>query len=204
MCVGSLFVRNYVPSQLAVLKIIKLVKTMNEINHAEHQSNFSIYYKDINVGSNEDWVKHINCALSDVLSFDKFKMSPKMTAFLNYVVQETLSGKSERIKAYTVAVDALGKPTSFDPQCDSSVRVLANRLRTTLENYYAINPEQTIFIEMYTGSYVPHFIDRSGNKIKYDFENKTESADVLSQTPVTGVKPDMQRSGLSSCHLVLV
>lgn len=104
----------------------------------------------------------IQDALTKVLSDDKFLASPQMSAFLRYVVRETLAGNASRIKAYTVAVDALGKPTSFDPQNDPSVRVLANRLRSSLDIYYTNNPEQALFIELHRGSYVPHFIDSSG------------------------------------------
>jgi len=108
--------------------------------------------------------QQIDQALSNVLSDEKFLASPQMSAFLSYVVNETVAGNASRIKAYTVAVDALGKPTSFDPQNDPSVRVLANRLRSSLKRFYTDNPEQDLFIELYRGSYVPHFIDPEGNE----------------------------------------
>ncbi|MBX2836435.1 MAG: hypothetical protein KTR35_06250 [Gammaproteobacteria bacterium] len=106
----------------------------------------------------------IEKALNNVLSNGKFLASPQMSAFLSYVVKETIAGNAARIKAYTVAVDALGKPPTFDPQNDPSVRVLANRLRNSLKNYYEDNPEQTLFIKLYRGSYVPHFIDQNGQE----------------------------------------
>ncbi|MEE9332507.1 MAG: hypothetical protein V3U65_00255 [Granulosicoccaceae bacterium] len=121
---------------------------------------------DVNIiGANASDVRTISAihgALSNILSDEKFLASPQMSAFLTYVVQETMAGNADRIKAYTVAVDALGKPASFDPQSDPSVRVLANRLRASLKNYYASNPEQALFIKLYTGSYVPHFVDSTG------------------------------------------
>ena len=49
-------------------------------------------------------------ALSAVLLDDKFAAAPQMSAFLKYVVTQTLYEDPSRIKAYTVAVDALGKP----------------------------------------------------------------------------------------------
>lgn len=106
----------------------------------------------------------IEKALNNILSNGKFLASPQMSAFLSYVVKETMAGNAARIKAYTVAVDALGKPPTFDPQNDPSVRVLANRLRNSLKNYYADNPEQSLFIKLYRGSYVPHFIDQNGQE----------------------------------------
>jgi hypothetical protein len=64
-------------------------------------------------------------ALNAVLESDKFTAAPQMSAFLKYVVEQAASGNMTRIKAYTVAIDALGKPDSFDPQNDPVVRVLA-------------------------------------------------------------------------------
>jgi len=116
----------------------------------------------------------INNALTNVLSDDKFLASPQMSAFLSYVVNETIAGNADRIKAYTVAIDALGKPTSFDPQNDPSVRVLANRLRTSLENFYTNNPKQALYIELYRGSYVPHFIDAAGREHTHKANNNPQ------------------------------
>jgi len=84
-----------------------------------------------------------------------------MSAFLRYVVEQTLIGNTRRIKAFTVGIEALGKPASFDPQTDPSVRVLAKRLRSSLDTYYLQNPETKVFIEMKPGSYVPKFLLRS-------------------------------------------
>ncbi|MEE9321400.1 MAG: hypothetical protein V3U76_13200 [Granulosicoccus sp.] len=104
-------------------------------------------------------------ALVTILSDAKFVAAPQMTAFLRYVVNQTLDGQSSRIKAYTVAVDALGKPPTFDPQNDPSVRVLAKRLRSSLDQYYARNPEVTLKIEMKAGSYIPAFVDNKDREI---------------------------------------
>lgn len=95
--------------------------------------------------------------LDSVLKDYKFATAPQMSAFLRFVVTQTLDGNAERIKAYTVAVDALGKPDTFDPQSDPSVRVLAKRLRDTLTAYYERTTDHTIFLRLYTGSYIPQF-----------------------------------------------
>jgi hypothetical protein len=84
-----------------------------------------------------------------------------MSAFLRYVVEQTLIGNTRRIKAFTVGIEALGKSASFDPQTDPSVRVLAKRLRSSLDTYYLKNPNTKVFIEMKPGSYVPKFLLRS-------------------------------------------
>jgi len=80
-----------------------------------------------------------------------------MSAFLSYVVTQTLNGNGNRIKAYTIGVDALGKPGSFDAQDDPSVRVLALRLRRALSSIYDSEQPSEVVIEIRLGSYVPDF-----------------------------------------------
>jgi len=82
-----------------------------------------------------------------------------MSAFMVYVVGKTLAGGADEIKSYTVAVDGLGKPTSFDPQADPTVRVLAGRVRRALKVYYLENgATDEIRIKLKPGSYVPEFV----------------------------------------------
>ena len=103
----------------------------------------------------------VTAALNAILGVDKFAASPQMSAFLKYVVEQTLLGNTRRIKAFTVGLEALGKSASFDPQTDPSVRVLAKRLRSSLDTYYLQHPDTPIIIEMKPGSYVPKFLVRS-------------------------------------------
>ncbi len=112
-----------------------------------------------------DLIEHeiVNHALQEILSSKKFSASPQMSAFLSYVVEETLKGNSSRIKAYTIAIDGLSKPDSFDPQRDPSVRVLAKRLRDSLDAYYAENSNPNLTIKLKPGSYIPHFIQPEPN-----------------------------------------
>ena len=125
----------------------------------------------------------ITRALDAILSTDKFLAAPQMSAFLRYVVEQAAKGQQSRIKAYTVAVDALGKPDTFDPQNDPVVRVLAGRLRTSLDAYHDANPDVDIIIQMKRGSYVPSFIHResaqkdvsSDERRDGQYEKSTES-----------------------------
>lgn len=102
--------------------------------------------------------ERIMIALEAILASERFVAAPQMSAFLRYVVEQAASGNKFRIKAYTVAVDALGKPDSFDPQNDPVVRVLAGRLRSSLAAYYETRPDEDVVIEMKPGSYVPGFV----------------------------------------------
>lgn len=77
---------------------------------------------------------------------------------LTYVVERTLAGDDRSIKAYTIAVEALGRPAEFNPDRDSTVRVAAMRLRNALDLYYAgPGVGDPVRIRMAPGSYRPSF-----------------------------------------------
>lgn len=100
-------------------------------------------------------------ALSRVLDSEELRSSPQLGNILRFVVEVTLDGRSEAIKGYTIAVEALGRDASFDPQADPIVRVEATRLRRALERYYAgAGAGDEIEIVVPRGSYVPQFLLR--------------------------------------------
>jgi tetratricopeptide (TPR) repeat protein len=100
-------------------------------------------------------------ALSRVISSDIFRSSPHLSAFLQFVSDAALRGEQDRIKAYTIGVEALGRRPDFNPDTDNIVRVEAGRLRRALLAYYAGEGAQDeIVIEIPRGSYVPRFTRR--------------------------------------------
>jgi len=99
----------------------------------------------------------VEVELQRVLKEKRFASSRQMSAFLEYIVNETLDGREDRIKAYTVGIEALGKPHTFDAQTDPSVRVLALRLRKALKATYQDESPRHAMIVLKVGSYVPEF-----------------------------------------------
>ena len=100
----------------------------------------------------------IRAALDRVVASDHLSKSPQLGNFLRFVVDKTLAGRAERIKAYSIAADALGRDANFDPQNDPIVRVEAGRLRRALDHYYANGgSNDPIVIELPRGHYVPVF-----------------------------------------------
>lgn len=75
--------------------------------------------------------------LALVMQSPEFVRSPVLRRLLEYLVEQTLAGNGERLKAYQIAVDGLGRDDSFDPQSDSYPRVQVGRLRKMLELHYA-------------------------------------------------------------------
>jgi hypothetical protein len=100
--------------------------------------------------------------LSRILAAAEFKDAVQLRSFLSFVVETVLAGRADRIKSYSIAVDALGRDTSFNPQTDPIVRVEAGRLRRALAQYYALGGRvDPVVIEMPRGSYIPSFRRRS-------------------------------------------
>jgi hypothetical protein len=100
----------------------------------------------------------VRAALERVAASETFRTSPQLVAFLRYVVDAKLRGVEDRIKGYTIAVEALGRGDDFDPQDDPIVRVEAMRLRRALQRYYANGGrDDVVQIVLPVGSYVPVF-----------------------------------------------
>jgi len=104
----------------------------------------------------------IRAQVERMLASDELSRSPQLGAFLRFVVDAVLQGRSERIKAYTIGVDVLRRDAKFDPQLDPIVRVEATRLRRSIDRYYA-GPGRgdAVRIDLPRGSYVPTFKRRS-------------------------------------------
>ncbi len=95
-------------------------------------------------------------ALSRVLASDGLVSSPQLQKILSYIVEEHLAGRADQIKAYSIAVDAMDRPNTFDPQSDPAVRVEMRRLRVALEVYYArAGSDDPVRIGVPKGSYRP-------------------------------------------------
>jgi adenylate cyclase len=100
----------------------------------------------------------VRAELSRMLASPHFDASERNRGFLKYVVEEALAGRSDRIKAYTIATEVFGRDPKFDPQLDSIVRIEAGRLRRSIERYYLTDGRGSrVRIEIPRGGYVPVF-----------------------------------------------
>jgi adenylate cyclase len=93
-----------------------------------------------------------------LLARGEFDASERNRRFLSYVVEETLEGRADRIKAYNIALAAFGRSDDFDPLTDPIVRIEAARLRRSLEYYYlTAGKSDQIRIDIPKGSYSATF-----------------------------------------------
>jgi hypothetical protein len=81
----------------------------------------------------------------------------RLYRLLSFLISEELEGRGEKIKAYTIATAVFSRPTSFDPQSDSIVRVEIGRLRNALELFYSspFASSANIVVSIPKGSYRP-------------------------------------------------
>ncbi|AJD42511.1 TolB/tetratricopeptide repeat domain-containing protein [Rhizobium gallicum bv. gallicum R602sp] len=96
--------------------------------------------------------------LERILSSGEFHSSERGRRFLQFIISETLAGRSEFLKAFTIANDVFGREVSFDAQNDPVVRIEAGRIRRRLERYYLVAGQtDPVTITVPKGGYVPRF-----------------------------------------------
>jgi tetratricopeptide (TPR) repeat protein len=106
--------------------------------------------------------KAIREQLDRIVRSDPFIQSQRRQRFLEYIVHETLAGRGERLKGYSVALEVFDRPETFDPVADPIVRIEAGRLREKLRSYYqTVGISDPIRIELPRGGYQPRITVRS-------------------------------------------
>ncbi|MRG56412.1 hypothetical protein GF108_12575 [Phyllobacterium sp. SYP-B3895] len=87
-----------------------------------------------------------------------FDVPQRSRRVLSYVVEETIAGRADRIKGYSIATEVLGRDATFDARLDPLVRIQAGIIRRGIEHYYlASGRDDPIIITMPRGGYVPIF-----------------------------------------------
>jgi hypothetical protein len=71
-----------------------------------------------------------------ILASDTFRTSEVLRRLLRFIADKTFSGEANQLKEYSVGLDALGKPPTYDTRQDGGVRLHASRLRQKLAEYY--------------------------------------------------------------------
>jgi len=74
--------------------------------------------------------------LQRILASPEFHATARQGEFLQFVVAETIAGRLEEIKGYTIATRVFGRKEGFDQTSDPIVSIHANKLRWAPERYY--------------------------------------------------------------------
>jgi TolB-like protein/Tfp pilus assembly protein PilF len=129
--------------------------------------------------------------LSVVLSSTAFAQVDRLKRFLRYVVEETVAGRSEDLKEYSIGVEVFDREASFDPRTDPIVRVQARRLRSRLSRYYEEEGRhEEIRIELPKGSYAPVFHRRGAPGLKRTVATALASRNTVTVLPFADRSPN--------------
>ena len=145
-------------------------------------------------------IEKIREQLQNILTCEAIRNSQVISKFLEFVVEEKLSGRTDEIKEYTIGVKALGRPVDFNPQLDAIVRIHAGRLRRMLGEYYNDKGKNdSLIIDIPKGTYIPVFELRTeGSKKEFLLSPgesassgviKKTTADISDRKPVLAVFP---------------
>lgn len=99
--------------------------------------------------------------LERVLGSRFLRDSQQLSGLLRHVVEETLEGRQDGLKEYSLGRQVFHRPEDYDPREDAIVRVQASLLRKRLAAYYQEHGEMApVVIELPRGGYVPRFRPR--------------------------------------------
>jgi hypothetical protein len=97
--------------------------------------------------------------LQEVLASPHFCNSKRYPALLQYIVENTLAGKSDLLKERTLGVEVFDRPAAYDTNADTVVRYTAGEVRKRLSLYYHESGRKpAIQISLPAGSYIPEFL----------------------------------------------
>lgn len=82
-------------------------------------------------------LENLDDLITQIVESETFRSAPMMRTLLLYLWKH----QGDPISEYAVGIDALGRPPSFDPRTDSTVRVQISRLRAKLKEFYEASGE---------------------------------------------------------------
>jgi adenylate cyclase len=125
-----------------------------------------------------------------IIHSSPFHQSRRRQRFLEYLVNETLAGRGERLKAYNVALEVFDRPETFDATVDPLVRIEAARLREKLREYYGTDGQgDPIRIDLPKGTYTPQIEFRHKDALQIAREKGSPTHEVSSTVPSVAVFP---------------
>ena len=131
--------------------------------------------------------KAIREQLVRILNSGPFHQSQRRQRFLEYLVNETLAGRGERLKAYNVALEVFERPETFDPITDPLVRIEAARLREKLREYYGTEGQSdAIHIDLPKGRYTPDIEFRPAEALEPKPDRSELTLQNERQAPIEG------------------
>jgi len=137
----------------------------------------------------------VQSQLARIVASRQFRNAPRLSRFLTFVVEQSLAGRSDQIKGYTIGLEVFDKEDDFDPQTDTIVRVQARALRQKLDQYYRQDgADDPVHIVIAKGGYQPEFyvqsVDESPNEAhKNTLDDTQPPTAAVSDKPSIAILP---------------
>jgi len=75
-----------------------------------------------------------------------FRSSEALQRLLIFLAEKSASGEAKHLKEYTIGVDGMGRPATYDPRHDAAVRIQVGRLRQKLAEYYHLEGKDDLLV----------------------------------------------------------
>jgi hypothetical protein len=100
----------------------------------------------------------VRAELQRILKSAEFRGSKRCQDFLSFVVEQTLTDGSHKLKERTIGIEVFGRSLTYDTNEDGMVRIKASEVRKRLTLYYAgTGKSSDLRLEIPLGAYVPTF-----------------------------------------------
>jgi hypothetical protein len=137
--------------------------------------------------------------LQAVLASEALVKSPNLARLLTYLCGKYFDGRACDLKEYNIGVEALGRPTDFDPASSSIVRVELHRLREKLKRHYETQGfHDGVVIVLEPGKYTPRFLPRSEVPAQFAPQGTAPSSEAAAklETEAVQTRPGLAPSSL--------
>jgi hypothetical protein len=85
---------------------------------------------------------------------ETLRASESLRRLLRFLGEKSAAGEAEDLKEYTVGVDGLGRPVTYDPRHDAAARIQVGRLRQKLAEYYRTEgKDDDVILELPKGQF---------------------------------------------------
>lgn len=132
--------------------------------------------------------------LARIVASNTFRRRRKLLGLLQYLVAETMAGRTAQLTQKKIGAEVFGLKGSFDPQSDVTVRISASRLRDSLDQYYRREAQQDEIRILMPPRHYYIAVERSKRNVWPQFNrigeehgfNQPASAKKISQNDIVG------------------
>lgn len=138
-----------------------------------------------------------------ILASNTFRAAEVLRRLLRFLADKTFSGEADYLKEYSIGLDALGKPPTYDPSKDAIVRLQASRLRQKLDEYYRNEGrDDAVVIELPRGRFKIAWHAKSVEAFAESVVVPALPAAATPATPTPVTEPDAARRWRNLCILL--